>query len=769
ADRVMAWPRGEEPRRAAVSAFGMGGVNAHVIVEEPPAPVVRGALAQDSHVVRVSAADESAVRSLAGAYADRFDAARDEWETADLCHTANTGRSPLEFQTAVHGRTAAELSTALRSVAAGGVPVARVDIDLTAEEAASRTGATAVAHRPADVVELVRAGYAHIDWASLSAAGARVTDLPSYPFARGSYWHTTDPAVASAPAPASGQAVRVAWRARDLTPAPAVAPAVVRLVTGDPALERALTTALRDRGVSVAGPGGHADAALVIDAPGGQGDRPLDLRRFWAELSDLMKTLPAHGTLLWAGFHDAAVHPGERGSLHPERAAMAMAVRAAGAESRKPTAIVHLDPADPAEVQAGRLVAEYAALRPGTYDAETEAGTAVAAYRRGVRYVPEPEPAPHSPAYTLPADGYYLVTGGLGAVGQRLAERLIDRGARRVGIIGRSVVDAEHSDPLRRLAGRAEVAYLACDVSDPAALAAVAGQFGGRWGRLVGVVHSSGGVNPFGAMHRRPWDHAEKVLAPKVSGSHNVVRLAKEQGADFAVLVSSIAGTQALAGRGLVDYSLANAYQLALAERENGAVTTVTAHAWPNWTGTGMQADASFSAAYSISAEQALDAFADHLRSGGAVIFPGSASAGSPSAAESVQPAPARAGAAVVPAPVRAGQDTAGMRARVRDAFLQVLGEDPGDRPLQGLGMDSLVIAELTTALEQRGGLTVDPSVLMRARTADDLAAELAGQEAPASPRTPAPGHDDVPASALSALLRPLLDRDGQQRGQVPA
>ncbi|WP_138898718.1 beta-ketoacyl reductase, partial [Streptomyces chryseus] len=742
---------------------------AHVIVEEPPAPVVRGVLAQDSHVVRVSAADESAVRSLAGAYADRFDAARDDWETADLCHTANTGRSPLEFQTAVHGRTAAELATALRSVAAGGVPVARVDIDLTADEAASRTGATAVPHRPADVVRLVRAGYAHIDWASLSAAGARVTDLPSYPFARGSYWHTTDPAVASAPAPASGQAVRVAWRARDLTPAPAVAPAVVRLVTGDPALERALTTALRDRGVSVAEPGGHADAALVIDAPGGQGDRPLDLRGSWAELSELMKTLPAHGTLLWAGFHDAAVHPEERGSLDPERAAMAMAVRAAGAESRKPTAIVHLDPADPAEVQAGRLVAEYAALRPGTYDAETDAGTAVAAYRRGVRYVPEPEPAPHGPAYTLPADGYYLVTGGLGAVGQRLTERLIDRGARRVGIIGRSVVDAERSAPLRRLAERAEVAYLACDVSDPAALAAVAGQLGGRWGRLVGVVHSSGGVNPFGAMHRRPWDHAEKVLAPKVSGSLNVVRLAKEQGADFAVLVSSIAGTQALAGRGLVDYSLANAYQLALAERENGAVTTVTAHAWPNWTGTGMQADASFSAAYSISAEQALDAFADHLRSGGAVIFPGSASATASAAAESGQPAPAPAGTAVVPAPVRAGQDTAGMRARVRDAFLQVLGEDPGDRPLQGLGMDSLVIAELTTALEQRGGLTVDPSVLMRARTADDLAADLAGQEAPASLRTPAPDHDDVPTSALSALLRPLLDRDGQQRGQVPA
>ncbi|MFE5487691.1 SDR family NAD(P)-dependent oxidoreductase [Streptomyces sp. NPDC056527] len=777
ADRPMAWPRGVEPRRAAVSAFGMGGVNAHVIVEEAPAVSVRGVSAQDSHVVRVSAADETALRTLAGTYAERFEAAHDGWETADLCHTANTARSPLEFQTAVYGRTAAELAAQLRSVAAGSVPVARVDIDLTAEEAASRTGANAAAPLPADVVELVRAGYAHIDWTSLSAEGARVTNLPTYPFAQGSYWHTTDPAPEPGPVPAGdGEAVRIEWRVREPAPAPAAGPATVRLVAADPEIGQALTTALRDRGVTVVGPGRQADTTIVIDAPGSRhgqgGGRTFDLSAFWAELGGVMQALPAHGQLLWAGFHGAAVHPDERGGTSPERAAMAMAVRAAGAESRKPTAVVHLDPADAADVQAVRLAAEFAALSAGPA-AGADAGTVVAAYRRGVRYTPEQVSAPASPPYALPASGYYLVTGGLGAVGLRLTERLIDRGAKRIGIIGRSVVDAERSAPLRELARRAEVEYLACDVSDPAALAAAAGQFGRRWGRLVGVVHSSGGVNPFGAMHRRTWSDAEKVLAPKVPGSLNVVRLAKEQGADFAVLVSSIAGTQALAGRGLVDYSLANAYQLALAERENDSVTTVTAHAWPNWTGIGMKADASFSAAHSVGAEQALDAFFDHLRSGGAVIFPGSAPSTPPEAAESVEsvePAPPAAPVEprVLPAPAPAGQDVAGMRARVRDAFVQVLGEDPGDRPLQRLGLDSLVIAELTTALEQRSGLTVDPSLLMRARTAVEIAADLAVQEAPASHRPTTTDQADAPASALSALLRPLLDHDRQRgRGQA--
>lgn len=298
-------------------------------------------------------------------------------------------------------------------------------------------------------------------------------------------------------------------------------------------------------------------------------------------------------------------------------------------------------------------------------------------------------------------------------------------------------------------------------------------------------MHSSGGVNPFGAVQRRPWSDAERVLAPKVPGSLNVVRLAKEQGADFAVLVSSIAGTQALAGRGLVDYSLANAYQLALAERETDPVTTVTAHAWPNWAGIGMKADASFSADRSIDAEDALDAFVDHLRSGGAVIFPGagaatpprpaeptgSAPAGVPAQAQAQAqaqvPAKAPARAPAVPAQAHAGHDFGAMRARVREAFVHVLGEDPGERPLPGLGLDSLVIAELTTALEQRSGLSVDPSLLMRARTADDIAAGLAAHGAPPPDGPPAPdrdrGRDEAPASALSALLRPLLQRDGRR------
>ncbi|MEV6710241.1 acyl carrier protein [Micromonospora wenchangensis] len=111
----------------------------------------------------------------------------------------------------------------------------------------------------------------------------------------------------------------------------------------------------------------------------------------------------------------------------------------------------------------------------------------------------------------------------------------------------------------------------------------------------------------------------------------------------------------------------------------------------------------------------------------------------------------------------------------MRDAFVDVLGEDPGECPLPDLGLDSLVIADLTSAIERLSGTTVDPSLVMRSRTMADLAARLTDR---AVPPAPASGTDPVgraagavpsapdPAStaSLSALLRPLLATGQQPR-----
>ncbi|MEV4727838.1 acyl carrier protein, partial [Micromonospora humida] len=142
-------------------------------------------------------------------------------------------------------------------------------------------------------------------------------------------------------------------------------------------------------------------------------------------------------------------------------------------------------------------------------------------------------------------------------------------------------------------------------------------------------------------------------------------------------------------------------------------------------------------------------------------------------------PAPAdSAGGDAAPAGPPSDGDPGVAYRLVRDAFVDVLGEDPGERPLPDLGLDSLVIADLTSAIERLSGTTVDPSLVMRSRTMADLAARLTDRAVPpgpasgtdpviraagAVPSAPDPG-DPVPTASLSALLRPLLATGQQPR-----
>ncbi|WP_344265255.1 SDR family oxidoreductase, partial [Streptomyces sodiiphilus] len=783
-DQPTPWPPTTTPRRAALSAFGMGGVNAHLIIEEPPHTPTPPDPPESPHVVRVSGATEETVRELAAAYADRFARSASSRETADLCHTANTGRSPLAFQTAVSGHSAGQLADALRAVAEGRLPVAPAD---PGADGPADGGHTAL-------VEAVRRGHTGTDWAALSAPGSRITGLPTYPFAKGRYWATRTAAVANGPGTAPEQprelptALRTVWREREpLGDTAATAPPVrTRVMATDPGLAAGVSDALAGLGVPAAGAGDDAEAVVVIDEPPFPPDGVPGLDAFWERLRSLVTSVPRGGRLLWATHRSAAVSPGERAGLVPEAAARSMAVRAAGAESHLAVTVLDLDPAEPPAARARQIAAELAATR--------SASGSVVAYRRDVRFTPERVPVPPGPAGELPADGFYLVTGGLGAVGRHLAGALIERGAKRVGIVGRTVTDAASSPVLRELGELAEVGYLPCDVADEDALATAADRFGEHWGRLLGVVHCSGGVNPFGAMHRRPWADAARVTAPKIAGSDNAVRLAVSRGADFVVLVSSIAGALPEAGRGLTDYALANAYQLALAERGSGGATVVTAHAWPNWAGTGMRADETFAASHSLTPGQALDGFAAHLRTGGEVVFPGETGRLSPATAAEPPPAPApspvtpshpangvspvqaapggtapRPGTGTAHAPAPESGAAKEMSDLIRSAFRHVLGADPGHRVLQELGLDSLTIAELVTAIEQRSGLTVDPSLLMRARTVEEAGARLAGMRAGAGTATPPsppgtqPAADAPAAGTLSSLLRPLLTREGSR------
>ena len=115
------WPRGAQPRLAGVSSFGMGGTNAHVILEEAPAsapaPAVRTG-ARPMHVLTLSAKSEKALGDSARQHAAHLSRYPD-LDLADVCFTANTGRAHFVHRLAARATTVSELKSLLAGVAAG--------------------------------------------------------------------------------------------------------------------------------------------------------------------------------------------------------------------------------------------------------------------------------------------------------------------------------------------------------------------------------------------------------------------------------------------------------------------------------------------------------------------------------------------------------------------------------------------------------------------------------------------------------------------------
>ncbi|WP_207390455.1 type I polyketide synthase [Rhodococcus sp. ABRD24] len=113
------WPRGERTRRAGVSAFGISGTNAHVIIEEAPEYVPREAAAHDRSPVPlvVSARNDAALRAQATRIAELLDLP--DVDLAGVGLSLATTRARHEHRAVVVAATGEDAVRGLREVAAG--------------------------------------------------------------------------------------------------------------------------------------------------------------------------------------------------------------------------------------------------------------------------------------------------------------------------------------------------------------------------------------------------------------------------------------------------------------------------------------------------------------------------------------------------------------------------------------------------------------------------------------------------------------------------
>lgn len=112
--KPIKWQRGATPRRAGVSAFGIGGTNAHVVVEE--APVQLSGPSRKSSLLLLSAKTPTALKSMSTRLADYLEGNLEN-SLADIAFTLQQGRQRFKYRQALCAENTKEAAHRLKSFA----------------------------------------------------------------------------------------------------------------------------------------------------------------------------------------------------------------------------------------------------------------------------------------------------------------------------------------------------------------------------------------------------------------------------------------------------------------------------------------------------------------------------------------------------------------------------------------------------------------------------------------------------------------------------
>jgi NAD(P)-dependent dehydrogenase (short-subunit alcohol dehydrogenase family)/aryl carrier-like protein len=220
------------------------------------------------------------------------------------------------------------------------------------------------------------------------------------------------------------------------------------------------------------------------------------------------------------------------------------------------------------------------------------------AFRHGTRYVARLRrttmgmPASGSSAsfpLLLKPDATYLITGGLGDLGLKVADRMAARGARNIILMGRRSPSVEAKARIDEMhqAGTEAVVFQG-DVSVRTDVERLVSMIEISMPPLRGVIHAAGTWKG-GILLQQTWESMLEVLAPKVQGAWNLHDLTRSMPLDFFVSFSS--GAAILGAAGLGDYAAANSFLDALAHSRRAEGLPGSSINWGPWADLGMVLD----------------------------------------------------------------------------------------------------------------------------------------------------------------------------------
>lgn len=411
----------------------------------------------------------------------------------------------------------------------------------------------------------------------------------------------------------------------------------------------------------------------------------------------------------------------------------------------------------------------------------------------------------------LDPEATYLVTGGLGGLGRRLALRLVERGARSLVLTGRRSLAQgrgagmggrrdERSALLSELAERGvEVRYEPVDAADPVAMEALISGIRNGPRPLRGVIHAAADISPR-PLPELDRDSVGAIVNGKAAGAWLLHRQTRDLHLDFFVLFSSITAT--LGSRDLAHYAAANRFLEALARFRSASGLPALVVAWGTWDvrdalPEARRDEAERSGMGAMASSAALDALERLLAAGTASatvakfhgprlrrVFESRRRSGLLSRVEGAQapvretPPPAAESLRDLLARELPSERRSAMIGLVAGLARRVLGLGPSDDldPERGffeLGMDSLMTVQLRDRLERQAGETLPAMLTLNYPNVEAVAgyllerfgegdsAEMAAQESAEELRDDVGGlSDEESRRLLMEELQALEDLD---------
>jgi acyl transferase domain-containing protein/esterase/lipase len=189
---------------------------------------------------------------------------------------------------------------------------------------------------------------------------------------------------------------------------------------------------------------------------------------------------------------------------------------------------------------------------------------------------------------SLRSDSTYLITGGLGGLGLKVAKWMVEQGARHLVLIGRREASTEVRKSLNQLQEvGAEIRVVQADVSSSENMSQILREIKASMPLLRGIIHTAGIISD-GVLIQQNWKQFNKVLEPKIKGAWNLHTLTQDFSLDFFILFSS--ATSFLSSPGQGNYAAANFFLDALAHYRKMQGLPALSINWGPWAEVGMTA-----------------------------------------------------------------------------------------------------------------------------------------------------------------------------------